>query len=445
MRTDNARWPRITLNRKGLIMQTWTRSWLYGVALVAIGTGTIGGQAVQPQAANKPQQNDTATKIEIYGFAQGDLIYDFKTNNPDWFDVNRPSRLPAFPDEFGHNGHTWLSARQSRFGTKAAIPTGIGPDINVVFDWDLFGVGLDAGQTTIRPRHMYGQWGRFGGGQLESPFMDLDVFPNILDYWGPNGMLFFRNVQVFYIPWNKTNGTELRFALERPGASGDAGVYADRIELQSILPRFPAPDISGHFRYAGKDGYVQLGAIVRWIRWDDVLPSDTFNLNGGVTAWGVALSGNIDAGKNDVFRLMAVYGAGVENYFNDAPVDVGVKHNLDNPITPVTGEALPDFGLSTYLDHRWNSKLTTAIGYARVDIQNSDAQLPTAFRSGQYASTNLLFTPVPNVMMGGEFQWAHRKNFDGQFPFDDYRLQFSVKYSFSQKFGGNEHDVIRAQ
>ena len=28
--------------------------------------------------------------------------------------------------------------------------------------------------------------------------MDVDVFPNILDYWGPNGMLFFRNTQVFY-------------------------------------------------------------------------------------------------------------------------------------------------------------------------------------------------------------------------------------------------------
>jgi len=26
--------------------------------------------------------------------------------------------------------------------------------------------------------------------------MDIDVFPNSLEYWGPNGMIFFRNVQV---------------------------------------------------------------------------------------------------------------------------------------------------------------------------------------------------------------------------------------------------------
>src|SRR5579872_383003 len=170
----------MTLTRQVTAMRKWTSWWAHGCALVAIGTSTLAAQAVRPQAASKPPQTDTATKIEIYGFGQGDMIYDFKTNDPIWFDVNRPSKLPAFPDEFGHNDHTWLSARQSRFGTKASIPTGVGPDITVVFDWDLFGVGPDAGQTTIRPRHMYGQWGRFGGGQLESPFMDLDVFPNIL-------------------------------------------------------------------------------------------------------------------------------------------------------------------------------------------------------------------------------------------------------------------------
>ena len=133
----------------------------------------------------------------------------------------------------------------------------------MVFDWDLFGVGLDAGQTTIRPRHMYGQWGKFGAGQTESPFMDLDVFPNILEYWGPNGMLFFRNVQLFWEPINKPNGTRVIFALERPGASGDLGTLADREELQNVLPRFPSPDFSGTYRYGADWGYVKIGAMLR--------------------------------------------------------------------------------------------------------------------------------------------------------------------------------------
>ena len=33
-----------------------------------------------------------------------------------------------------------------------------------------------------------------------SPFMDIDVFPNSLEYWGPTGMVFFRNVQARWMP-----------------------------------------------------------------------------------------------------------------------------------------------------------------------------------------------------------------------------------------------------
>jgi len=200
------------------------------------------------------------------------------------------------------------------------------------------------------------------------------------------------------------------------------------------VPRFPAPDLSGEYRYAGKWGYVELGGMLRWINWEDVL-ADTLDLSGGITGWGLTLSSNLKAGKNDVFRLMVVNGAGVENYFNDAPVDVGVERQLNNRRTPITGPALPDFGMSAYLDHRWNSQLTSAIGYSRVDIDNSDAQAPTAFKSGQYASTNLLWTPVPNILMGGEFQWGHRENNSDGFSVNDFRLQFSFKYSYAQTFG----------
>jgi hypothetical protein len=249
-------------------------------------------------------------------------------------------------------------------------------------------------------------------------------------------MLFFRNVMVWWRPIEKANGTRFTLALERPGASGDAGVLSDRVELQNVTPRFPAPDITSEYRWGAGFGYVELAGIVRWMSWDDQLP-DTLDLSGTATGWGAALSSNIKAGSRTTFRLMGIYGAGVENYFNDAPVDVGAKFNLGNRVTPVTGEALPDFGMSAYVDHNWNSHFSSTLGYSRVDIDNSDAQASNAFKSGQYASTNLLWTPVPNVMMGGEFQWAHRDNNGNDFHFDDYRLQFSFKYSFSQSFGGS--------
>jgi hypothetical protein len=171
--------------------------------------------------------------------------------------------------------------------------------------------------------------------------------------------------------------------------------------------------------------------------WDDNLV-DTLDLNGSATGWGASLSSNVNlnASKRDVLRLQAIYGAGVENYFNDAPIDVGVQHNTGNRLTPVTGKALPDLGLVAYLDHRWNSAWTSAIGWSMVNIENSDAQAASAFHQGQYASANALWSPLPQVLVGTEFLWGYRKNFSDDFTFNDYRLQFAFKYSFSQKFGG---------
>ena len=74
-------------------------------------------------------------------------------------------------------------------------------------------------------------------------------------------MVFFRNVQ---LRWTPLKGDHtLMLALERPGASGDAGVLADRIELQNIKGRFPLPDFTGAYRYSQKWGYARVGWALR--------------------------------------------------------------------------------------------------------------------------------------------------------------------------------------
>jgi len=393
-----------------------------------------GARAQTPPAPPPPQAQEEKPSVEIYGFAQADVIADFKQVNPDWYDVMRPSRLPSFHNEFGEDGHFWVSPRQSRFGVRATLPTSDG-DVKATFEIDMFGTGSDAGKTTIRLRHAYGQWKQFGAGQTNSQFTDVDVFPNSLDYWGPNGMLFFRNVQLFYEVFND-GSSNARVALEQPGASGDAGVLGNRIELQNIKPHFPVPDFTGHYRLGRSWGYVQLGAALRYIGYDDLITTDQFNLGGHVWGWGISVSSNLKVSPADVLHLNVVEGAGVENYFNDAPIDVGIKANPGNPVTPVVGEALGDFGLVLFLDHTWNDRYTTAVGYSRVDISNSNGQAPSAYKNGQYALINLLCTPVKNVMIGGELQWTRRENFSDGFAVNDVRLQFAFKYSFATKLGG---------
>ena len=267
-----------------------------------------------------------------------------------------------------------------------------------------------------------------------SPFTDPDAFPNSLEYWGPTGLAWYRNVQVRWTPIRDDNNS-LMIALERPGASGDQGVYADRIELDGIKARFPLPDFSAAYKYSEKWGYVRVAAQLREIKWDDTL-DDGIDLSGEATGWGFNFSSNLNAGKNDVIRMAVVVGEGIQNSMNDSPVDIGIQNNLQDPLRPFLGKPLPIVGTSFFLDHKWSDQFSTAIGYSRQDIDNSDGQAPNAFKAGQYFLGNLLYTPVPNVMVGGEYQWGRRENFSDGFHSDGTKVQFSFKYNFSWKLGG---------
>jgi hypothetical protein len=371
--------------------------------------------------------------FEVYGFAMLDIGHNFKQIHPNWFDTMRVTRLNSFEDEFCCNNNTFAGVRQTRFGVRSTTPTDLG-DLKTTFEFELFGTGVDEGQTTLRLRHAYGEVGKFGAGQTWSPFMDPDVFPNSVEYWGPTGMVFFRNVQFRWYAWSNEK-SNLVLALERPGASGDQGVYADRVELDGIRPRFPMPDISGAWKLTQNWGYVRAAGIVRWIEWDDIL-DDEFEFGGSATGWGINLSSNLKAGSKDVIRLQYVFGEGVQNYMNDSPVDIGIEDNFQNSVTPFVGKAIPIQGLVAFVDHTVSPKFSITAGYSWQKNDNTNSQAANAFRVGHYALGNVMFYPVPNVMFGPEFQWGRRENFADGFKSDGVKLQFSFKYNFSQKFGG---------
>jgi hypothetical protein len=389
--------------------------------------------APAPEKPPRPQKQDEPKgNIDLYGFIMLDSGYDFNTNNPDWFDVIRPTKLPSFSGEFAPDGKAYFGVRQTRFGVKTSTPTGLGT-LKTQFEFELFGTGVDAGQTTFRLRHAYGELGQFGAGQTWSPFMDIDVFPNSLEYWGPTGMVFFRNIQVRWMPVRSDN-TRLTFAVERPGASADQGVYADRVELQGVKPKFDMPDFSWEARLIRRWGYARFGGIFRKISWVDTNTTDAIDLSGDAFGWGVNFSSNLKFGKDTVGKFMVVYGAGIQNYMNDAPIDIGIKNNFSNRVSPIKGVALPVLGVVSFLDHNWSERFSSSIGYSMENIENSDAEKASDFHQGHYALTNLLYHPVPSVTIGSEFQFGRRVNFKDGFNVNDYRLQFSFKYDWRKLF-----------
>jgi hypothetical protein len=382
-------------------------------------------------SAQQPAADEPKPRLDIYGFAMLDFGFNFTSINPNWFDTMRVTRLPTFDEEFGKDGSTFAGVRQTRFGAKGFMPTALG-ELRTTFEFELFGTGVDEGQTTFRLRHAYGELGQFGAGQYWSPFMDIDVFPNSLEYWGPTGMVFFRNVQVRWMPIQ--GDTRLTLALERPGASGDSGLLADRIELQNVEGRFPLPDLSGEYRYGFTRGYLEVAGMLGQMKWDDLL-EDEFDLNGSDTRWGINLSSNVKLADRTTLRLQYVFGEGIQNYMNDSPVDVGIVRG-DNVVTPIRGEAIPIKAMVAFVDHNWNDRWSTAVGYSWQDMDNREGQDDDAFNTGHYALGNVLFSPVPNVLVGGELQWGRRESFRNPYVADGVKVQFSFKYNFSASIGG---------
>jgi len=378
-------------------------------------------------------QEDTGMtrSLRIYGFAMVDMGYNFNQIDPRWFDALRLNRLPKYKDQFAPDGTFFFGVRQTRFGVAGYTPTKLG-DLKVVYEFDMFGTGSDEGQTTMRLRYAYGELGRFLAGQATSPFMDDDAWPNTVEYWGPCGMVFYRNVQIRYAPI-KTADKELFIALERPGAGADKGTISipELPSLDSVKAQLSAPDVSAHFKKRGKWGSVQLAGILRPLKWKDTRVNNFGNdLSGSVTGWGANLSAVLNLGKSTVFRGSYVYGEGIENYMQDAPNDVGTVINGNS----IDGKALPVSGIVAWLDHNWNPQVWTSLGYSTVSIDNTEtANGTTSYKKGQYALLTIGTTPFTNTMAAIEFQYGQREGEDG-FKADCTKIQVSFKYNFSTTF-----------
>ena len=229
----------------------------------------------------------------------------------------------------------------------------------------------------------------------------------------------------------------MTIALERPGASADQGDFGERFDLSDVTAHFPLPDLSAEYRVGRPWGYVELAGILRQIEWidNDPVPED---VSGDALGWGLSLSSNIKAGPKNVLRLQLVHGEGIENYMNDAPADLGIDFEPADTLQPIDGKPLPVTGVVAFLDHTWNNKYSTSVGYSQALIENSNGQNPDAFHLGQYALANFLYTPVPKVMMGIETGWIKRENNSDGFSVENWHVQLSFKYSFSAMLGGGQ-------
>ncbi|MBC5785394.1 porin [Ramlibacter sp. USB13] len=377
--------------------------------------------ATPPATAVAPPPADAKPRVEVYGQAMLDAIHDAKRMNPAWQAALRPSQIPVqCPGDpgCGKDGAFTMSVRQSSLGVRAAIPTTAG-EVKTDLAFDLFGTD---GSTSIHWLRAWAELGRWGVGQTDSAFMDIDAFPGIIDYWGPPGMVFVRNPQLRYTA-AAGEGATWSVSLEAPNAIIDTG------KLSQVDPSLGAgvaahnrwPDLVGSVRLDRDWGHVKAAALVRRIGFQTTTTTSGEPARER-TGYGLNLTGALKASSRDTLSWGLAGGKGIASYMNDGGTDLA-------PDAGFRAQAVNSLGYFLYLGHAWSDRLTSSIGYSQHRQDNTGGQAGNAFHAGSYASANLLYALTSNVLLGGEYLWARRENKDGSAA-GDSRFQFSTRVSF---------------
>ena len=356
-------------------------------------------------------------------------------NDPDWFDVKRPTKLPGVRrTSSARTADFYASVRQSRFGVKAELPDG-----DTASSRRCSSSSCSASASTPARRRSgcatpTASWdtsapARPGARSWTSTCSRTRSSTGDRTAWSSSAT-------------SRSAGCRSQGDNERHDRARAARARAptpassrDRVELagrQAALPGCPTS--RRDYRMTGELGlraarrHRPLHRVGRHAR------RRRSTSTGHATGWGVNAQLEHQARQGRRSALPVVYGEGIENYMNDAPVDVGVRDAT--PATPSRRSTARRCRSSASSRSSTTPGTTSCTSVDRL-LAASTSTTPTARRPtrssiGQYALANLLYYPgderddrrrVPVGPPREQLATASASN--------DYRIQFSFKYSFS--------------
>jgi len=349
------------------------------------------------------------TRFKIGGFAQLDLIYDTDAIATRGEFVTAAIPTDGGTKAEGADGQTTFSVNASRLTFESRTPTSLGR-LKTFFSLDLFD---DPNTPGLRMRQAYGELSGalWGGdlllGQAWGTYVDLEAWPDLVDFEGPDSAIAVRQPQ---LRWSKgvSESIDVQIALEQPGGG--------TVEGTDVLTRWP--DLVSTVKWTRGGGHLRGAGILRDIRVStDDGPVQT------ALGWGLAGSGRVVLPAESYLVFEASYGEGTGNYYNDG-VTIGAIDPADSSF-----DLLPVFAYYVGLGHAWSPSLSSAVLYAEYDLDNLDYQPDDAGSKSGYFSLNLIWRPDPSLMFGAEFLRGGREDKDGAEGTDN-RIQLTGQFSF---------------
>lgn len=408
----------------------------------APGGDYAGNRAVQ-DLTSLVAGNFKDTKYKWYGFVRLDGIYDFRPMaSTDSFVTS------AIPIPQGRGQNAVLSPRYTRFGFDTETPIkSMDWNLKTRVEMDFFNGNTSGsfGSFPLRLRFAWADFGPFLVGQAASLFMDYDVFPNVLDYQGPGGMVLMRQ-PVFAVHTDLGENFKATIGIEQPYSdiqwfengswimNPGSGIVTKAGVGRNIQDM---PDVTANVRYKGDYGHLQVAGIGRKLTFQPGFGDsafDTFgygiNVTGTLHPWAI-LTGSPRSGDDATAlsksRFLAAFaaGRGINRYLQDVN---GL--GLDATYDPINGfRAIPSIGWFVAYEQWWSKTWASNFTYGEDELQLTDSLPGSTYQRANYISGNLIWLPIQRFGVAIEGLYGIRKNKDGERG-ENTRLQMAFQYRF---------------
>jgi hypothetical protein len=386
----------------------------------------------------------TEISMRLYGFAELNWVHDFKGDSSD---IDYASFAPYIPlkgsDQYARKNRDYFTARTTRLGLEAGTPTRFGV-LGVKIEGDFNNEprlgstalyadpsgnnpgGIFTQQATssygFRIRQGYGQFGGLLAGMTWSTFMDVDNFPETVDYNGPIGNTFIRQPVLRYTYGTPDFGS-FTGALENSSTYVLDPNSASGIAVQSLSRM---PDVVLRWDKGFQWGAMSVRGMTQELRLDDGAGSKATK-----RGYGVGASAFIKSFGRDYFILALTFGEGIGRYLNYVEGSI-----YDQP----NGDILAERAGGLVAGYQWKQsdqlRFNFVYGMTRnFDNDYTDFVTLVSFDSGRFGvnrevhagHVGFFYTPIKSVDIGVEAMYLYRKTLAGETG-DAIRLNTAFKY-----------------
>jgi len=379
----------------------------------------IGAQAPDPTWRGFIRIPNTKALVRFNAKPRVDFTYDTgNSGNPDRFVTGQ---IPVTGNPLKGGGAQFnVNAKASQLMVDIRAPEMDG-DPQFYYQNDFFGSG--GGEFPYRVQQLYGRIYNITVGQTYSVFEDPSIWPDTVDYEGPNSMIFgrwplVRYKQPFGDHW------QANFGIEQPDSVPSDYYFTNssgQMVTETIVGSNQTPDFALSGRWEKDEvGHAQLSTVFR----DIGGRSQSLGISEHVFGWGVNLAGNLVVLERDDLRAQLTYGHGLGRYGNDTgffKTDAAIDANGDLV-------ALPYFGAFAGYTHHWSDTFRSTATFGFVDMDNQASQGPDAYKQTYYGSANLIWQMRQRLSVGLETLYGHNELSSGNTG-DVVRVQVGVAYA----------------